>query len=117
MINIDNANEIGLFGHIDDGREWADWLLKKANESKKSQRIPMRFEADDTEDFDNYSMSALMKLSKEKLTEFYAIGKSLPANEYYQITGIDVARMAFELLEAREKLAEYEIGTREKDDQ
>ncbi|PHM31336.1 hypothetical protein [Xenorhabdus innexi] len=34
MISIDNAqNEIGLTGHIDDGREWADWLLKKANES------------------------------------------------------------------------------------
>ncbi|PHM60951.1 hypothetical protein [Xenorhabdus ishibashii] len=41
MINIDNAqNEIGLSGHIDDGREWADWLLKKANESKKAQVIP-----------------------------------------------------------------------------
>ncbi|WP_338803621.1 DUF551 domain-containing protein [Xenorhabdus griffiniae] len=41
MINIDNAqNEIGLFGHIDDGREWVDWLLKKADESKKAQEIP-----------------------------------------------------------------------------
>ncbi|MDE9565413.1 hypothetical protein KKI93_15420 [Xenorhabdus bovienii] len=41
MISIDNAqNEIGLSGHIDDGREWADWLLKKADESKKTQVTP-----------------------------------------------------------------------------
>ncbi|OKP02213.1 hypothetical protein [Xenorhabdus eapokensis] len=41
MISIDNAqNEIGLSGHIDDGREWVDWLLKKAEESKKAQVIP-----------------------------------------------------------------------------
>ncbi|CDH02193.1 hypothetical protein [Xenorhabdus bovienii] len=32
MISIDNAqNEIGLPDHIDDGREWAEWLLKKAD--------------------------------------------------------------------------------------
>ncbi|WP_416778143.1 hypothetical protein ACNFJN_08145 [Xenorhabdus budapestensis] len=41
MISIDNAqNEIGLPGHIDDGREWTEWLLKKADESKKTQVIP-----------------------------------------------------------------------------
>ncbi|MBI6548233.1 hypothetical protein [Xenorhabdus lircayensis] len=41
MINIDNAqNELGLLGHIDDGREWTDWLLKKADESKKTLGIP-----------------------------------------------------------------------------
>ncbi|SFU72586.1 hypothetical protein [Xenorhabdus koppenhoeferi] len=41
MISIDNAqNEIGLSEFIDDGREWADWLLKKANEVRKTQGIP-----------------------------------------------------------------------------
>ncbi|WP_446469360.1 DUF551 domain-containing protein [Xenorhabdus stockiae] len=41
MISIDNAqNQIGLPGQIDDGREWADWLLKKANEDRKSPVIP-----------------------------------------------------------------------------
>ncbi|PHM45918.1 hypothetical protein Xmau_00309 [Xenorhabdus mauleonii] len=41
MISIDNAqNNIGLPGHIDDGREWADWLLKKAGECKATQGIP-----------------------------------------------------------------------------
>ncbi|WP_237387011.1 hypothetical protein [Xenorhabdus sp. Sc-CR9] len=35
MISIDNAqNEIGLSELIDDGREWADWLLKKADEQQ-----------------------------------------------------------------------------------
>ncbi|MDE9564852.1 hypothetical protein KKI93_12480 [Xenorhabdus bovienii] len=41
MISIDNAqNDIGLLGQIDDGREWAEWLLKKAEENKKTQLIP-----------------------------------------------------------------------------
>ncbi|WP_426576737.1 DUF551 domain-containing protein [Xenorhabdus stockiae] len=41
MISIDNAqNQIGLPGQIDDGREWADWLLKKAEESRKLPVIP-----------------------------------------------------------------------------
>ncbi|OTA14190.1 hypothetical protein Xvie_03911 [Xenorhabdus vietnamensis] len=36
MISIDNAqNEIGLPGHIDDGCEWAEWLLKKADEQRE----------------------------------------------------------------------------------
>ncbi|PHM29110.1 hypothetical protein [Xenorhabdus budapestensis] len=39
MISIDNAqNEIGLPGHIDDGREWTEWLLKKADESGVSNK-------------------------------------------------------------------------------
>ncbi|CAM3637295.1 hypothetical protein [Xenorhabdus thuongxuanensis] len=79
-----------------------------------SNEFTMRFKADDTEDSDNYSMSALMKHSKEQLMEYYAIGRLLPANEYYQLTGMDVARMAYELLEAREKLAEYEMGIKKK---
>ncbi|WFQ81319.1 DUF551 domain-containing protein [Xenorhabdus sp. SF857] len=41
MISIDNAqNEIGLSGHIDDGREWADWLLKKADANNNPPVIP-----------------------------------------------------------------------------
>ncbi|MBD2822649.1 hypothetical protein ID852_18590 [Xenorhabdus sp. 42] len=41
MISIDKTpNNIGLPGNIDDGREWADWLLKKADENKKTQSIP-----------------------------------------------------------------------------
>ncbi|MDE1497161.1 hypothetical protein KKJ25_20075 [Xenorhabdus bovienii] len=81
--------------------------LRKAKENGL-KTIKFEFEADDTDDFDNYSMSALMKHSKEQLMEYYAVGTSLPANEYYQLTGIEVAQMAYELLEAREKLDEYE---------
>ncbi|CDG99206.1 hypothetical protein XBP1_780001 [Xenorhabdus bovienii str. puntauvense] len=66
----------------------------------------IKFEAED--DSDNDSMAGLMKHSKEQLMEYYAVGTSLPANEYYQLTGIEVAQMAYELLEAREKLDEYE---------
>ncbi|MDC9590882.1 hypothetical protein PSI23_16735 [Xenorhabdus sp. XENO-10] len=37
MFSIDNAqNEIGLPGHIDDGREWTEWLLRKAGEQKQA---------------------------------------------------------------------------------
>ncbi|MGJ0626486.1 hypothetical protein, partial [Xenorhabdus bovienii] len=64
----------------------------------------IKFEAED--DSDNDSMAGLMKHSKEQLMEYYAVGTSLPANEYYQLTGIEVAQMAYELLEAREKLDE-----------
>ncbi|KMJ44348.1 hypothetical protein AB204_14805 [Xenorhabdus khoisanae] len=40
MISIDNAqNDIDLPGHIDDGREWTDWLLKKANEQRKKSAL------------------------------------------------------------------------------
>ncbi|MDE9495287.1 hypothetical protein KKJ09_17285 [Xenorhabdus bovienii] len=59
-------------------------------------------------DMDNHSVPGLMKHSKEQLMEYYAVGTSLPANEYYQLTGIEVAQMAYELLEAREKLDGYE---------
>ncbi|CDG95811.1 hypothetical protein XBP1_160021 [Xenorhabdus bovienii str. puntauvense] len=65
----------------------------------------IKFEAED--DSDNDSMAGLMKHSKEQLIEYYAVGTSLPANEYYQLTGIEVAQMAYELLEARETLASY----------
>ncbi|MBD2785752.1 hypothetical protein ID849_13835, partial [Xenorhabdus sp. 3] len=41
MISIDNAqNEMELPKVIDDGCEWADWLLKKADEVRKKQGIP-----------------------------------------------------------------------------
>ncbi|MBC8955016.1 hypothetical protein [Xenorhabdus sp. PB62.4] len=79
-----------------------------------NNEFTMRFKADGTEDSDNYSTSALMKHSKEQLMEYYAVGRSLPANEYYQLTGMEVARMAYELLEAREKLTECENGNKGK---
>ncbi|AOM40436.1 hypothetical protein [Xenorhabdus hominickii] len=42
MISIDNAqNEIGLAGHIDDGKEWASGLLKKADEQiQQEEKLP-----------------------------------------------------------------------------
>ncbi|CAM3946208.1 hypothetical protein [Xenorhabdus thuongxuanensis] len=41
MISIDNAqNEMGLSGHIDDGREWVDWLLKKVEEQQPELQLP-----------------------------------------------------------------------------
>ncbi|CDM90235.1 hypothetical protein [Xenorhabdus bovienii] len=78
-------------------------------ELRKAQSEGLQFiklEAED--DSDNDSMAGLMKHSKEQLIEYYAVGTSLPANEYYQLTGIEVAQMAYELLEARETLASYE---------
>ncbi|PHM59098.1 hypothetical protein [Xenorhabdus sp. KK7.4] len=48
MISIDNAqNDIGLPGQIDDGREWADWLLKKAEESNASSKNEMTMGIDE----------------------------------------------------------------------
>ncbi|MBD2790408.1 hypothetical protein ID858_18150, partial [Xenorhabdus sp. DI] len=88
--------------------------IYKIREPNKLLKV-QAYEADDDSD-DDYPMTGLMKHSKDQLTEYYAIGLSLPANEYYPITGIDVAQMAYELLEAREKLAAYENMKRECDD-
>ncbi|MBD2785750.1 hypothetical protein ID849_13825, partial [Xenorhabdus sp. 3] len=62
MIRIDNAqNEMELPKVIDDGCEWADWLLKKADEVRRTQGIPWVSVKDRMPvDGDNYSSLCLV---------------------------------------------------------
>ncbi|PHM65388.1 hypothetical protein [Xenorhabdus sp. KJ12.1] len=63
MISIDNAqNQIGLPGQIDDGREWADWLLKKAEEQREKS-------ATESGDFLTVPRSSVLKQELEQLEQ------------------------------------------------
>ncbi|MBD2811911.1 hypothetical protein ID853_13685 [Xenorhabdus sp. Vera] len=64
MISIDNAqNEIGLSELIDDGREWADWLLKKADESTLEKTVTK------SRDFLTVPRSAVLKKELEQIEQ------------------------------------------------